>query len=78
MISVIVDVAHTLSRMLNEAGDPRGALSAATVGLSVDTCSIRLRDDAIEAALAYGDDAEAGHIQERYDALVAELDDERV
>jgi hypothetical protein len=78
MVSAIVDVAHTLSRMLSEAGDPRGALSAATVRLSVDACSIRLRDDAVDAALAYGAATEAELIQERYDSLVAELDDERV
>lgn len=78
MISAIVDVAHTLARLLIETGDPRGALSAATIGLSVDACSDRLRDDAVTAARAYGDSAEALRIQERYDALVAELDDELV
>ncbi|OIQ85843.1 hypothetical protein GALL_323180 [mine drainage metagenome] len=78
MISTIVDIAHTLSRILSEVGDHRGALSAATVGLSVDACSTHLRDDAVDAALAYGDAAEAGHIRERYDALASELDDELV
>ncbi len=78
MISAIVDVAHTLSPMLGETSDPRGALSAASVGLSVDSCSSRLRDDAVDAALAYGDAAEAGRIRERYDALASELDNELV
>ena len=78
MISAIVDVAHTLSRMLSEAGGPRGAPRAATVGLRVDGRSDRPREDAVGASLAHGDTAGAGRIQERYDALIAELDDEFV
>ncbi|MDO8119700.1 LysM peptidoglycan-binding domain-containing protein [Isoptericola sp. b490] len=78
MISAIVDVAHALSRELIEGGDARGALSAATTGLAVDACSERLRDDAVAAAMAQGDINEARRIQERYDALLEELDDEFV
>jgi len=78
MISSIVDVAHSLSRLLLDAGDSRGALTAARAGLTSDPCSERLREDAVTAALAQGDVDEARHIQDRYEALLAELDDELV
>ncbi|HEY3545807.1 MAG TPA: LysM peptidoglycan-binding domain-containing protein [Propionicimonas sp.] len=78
MINAVVDVAHTLSRLLLDAGDARGALTAAKAGLLADTCSQRLRDDAIAAALADGDADEARRIRQRYDALLAELDEELV
>lgn len=55
MISAIVDVAHTLARLLVESGDARDALSVAVMGLGVDACSERLKDDAVAAALAHGD-----------------------
>lgn len=78
MIAAITDVAHTLARLLIEAGDSRASLSAATIGLTIDPVNDRLRDDAIAAALACGDVDQAQRIKLRHDALLADLDDEFV
>lgn len=75
MVAAITDVAHTLARRLIKSGDARAALSAATTALSIDPVSDRLCDDAIAAALAYGDLAQATRIKQRHDALIAELEE---
>jgi len=78
MISTIVDVAHVLGRLLIDADDHRGALDAATVGLGVEPGSEQLHGDAVSAALANGDTAEAERIECRFAALLAELNSELV
>lgn len=56
MISTIADVAHVLSRLMLELGDPRASLEAATKGLTVDASSELLLGDAFEAA-RFADDS---------------------
>ncbi|MDA8440180.1 MAG: LysM peptidoglycan-binding domain-containing protein [Propionibacterium sp.] len=74
MIETITDVAHVLSQLRLGTGDHRAAIEAATKGLLVEPCSDLLHRDAVSAAFAHGDDAEADRLIARHRALLAELD----
>lgn len=78
MIATIADTAHVLARLHAEAGDHRAALAVATKGLRVDNCSATLHTDAIEAAQALGDHAQATRLLARYEAELAILDPDLV
>ena len=65
MISSVVDVAHALATIRLDRGDLRGAQWAAARGLAAEPCSELLYRDAIRAAAAAGDQAEAQRLTER-------------
>ena len=74
MISAIADVAHVLSELLLDAGDPLGAADAAATGLTAEQCSELLYSDAIAAAHTRGDADEADRLNARLEALLEDLD----
>jgi two-component SAPR family response regulator len=74
MISAITDVAHLVSAARLGAGDLEGARSAAARGLVVEPCSERLTQDAIRAANAVGDSAEAERLVERLRTRLSAID----
>ena len=76
MISAIADIAHILSQMLLDAGNPRGAIEAATGGLRADPASELLWNAAVGAARTIGDDREVDRLLARLDGAMGELDSE--
>jgi hypothetical protein len=78
MISTIGDTAHVLARLQQQRGAHRAALETATKGLLVDNCSEVLHTDALDAADALDDRAEAARLITRYQSELATLDPDLV
>ncbi|MGQ0631598.1 MAG: hypothetical protein ACT4P1_11180 [Sporichthyaceae bacterium] len=76
MISSIVDVAHSLADLSLAAGDLRRARWAASKGLVAEPFAELLYEDAIRAATALGDDAEASRMVAALRRQVAALEPE--
>jgi hypothetical protein len=74
MISAVTDVAHLLAESHLNQGNARSAGDAAVVGLLVEPTSEILTQDAIRAALADGDTAEAEHLRRQLRARRSVMD----
>ena len=74
MTTAVADVAHCLASLLADTGDHLAAARAAAIGLHVEPTSDQLHQDALDAALARHDVAEARRLSERHDALLEALD----
>ena len=72
--TAVADVAHCLAALLADTGDHLAAARAAAIGLLVEPTSDQLHQDALDAALARHDAAEARRLTERREALLAEID----